>query len=301
MANRSRLVLALAALYVIWGTTYLVIKWAVGDGGIPPMTMAALRFIFPGLALVAWTASRGAPRITRAMVGRAFLLGGLMLAIGNGAVTLAETRMPSGIAALLVATVPLWAAVWERVFEGGKPTPWTLAGLALGLAGVALLSQERGGWIGGVEPLYVLAIVLGSSAWALGSILSRRGTPPVNFWQDLGLQMIAGSIVLAGLAVYRNEWSGFDVTAVGGRAWLSVAYLSIFGSVVALGAFLWLLRNTTPAVATTYAFVNPVVAVAAGSIVDKEPFTSVVFGAAVLIVAAVVAILWDKAHRPKPA
>ncbi|MES2154481.1 MAG: EamA family transporter [bacterium] len=292
--RRTGIVLALGALYVIWGTTYFGIREAVAS--IPPLLMASLRFLAPGAILYAWT-RRKAGRPTQAQWRRAFLVGGLMLAVGNGTVSLVETRMPSGIAALLVAMVPLWTAVWEWGLEHRPPNAFVVAGLALGLAGVGVLSRQGEGWTGGVEPLFFGIIMVGSLCWALGSILARRPGRPTSAWQDLAMQMLAGGALLALGSAALGEPVGFHPSLVPLSAWLWVLYLSVFGSVVALGCYLWLLRSTSPAVATTYAFVNPAVAVAVGSIAGHEPVTAITLAASVLIVGAVVLIVWSKARR----
>ncbi len=295
-ATTTNIILALLAIYLIWGTTYYGIKVAVGS--IPPLLMAAIRWLIPGAALYIWTRLRGDGKPTRAAWRRAWLLGLLLMAIGNGAVTLAEElHMPSGVAALVVATVPLWSAVLEWALGGKRPGLLVAAGLAFGLAGVAVLSRESGGWEGGVDLRVVALPLFGSAFWALGSLLSRRGEPPSSRWQDLGMQMLTGGVILTVAGGLRGEFTGWNPHLVTRDAALAVLYLSVFGSVVAMACYLWLLRATTPAVATTYAFVNPAVAVAVGAMLAKEPLTPLTVAAASLIVLAVALIVWSKAGR----
>jgi len=297
-ATTTRIAFALAAIYIIWGTTYFGIKVAVES--VPPLLMAGIRWLIPGFGLYVWTRLRGDGKPTWPAWRRALVLGFLLMAVGNGAVTLAEKRMPSGVAALIVATVPLWAAVLEWGLEGKRPGPLVGAGLGLGLAGVAILSQEGGGWVGGVDLRYVALPFFGSAGWALGSLLSRRGERPASPWQDLALQMLAGGAYLAIGGALRGELVGWNPMAVTRDAALAVLYLIVFGSVVAMACYLWLLRATTPAVATTYAFVNPAVAVAVGALVGHEPLTPLTVAAATLIVLAVGLIVWSRARRPVP-
>lgn len=296
-ASTANVVVALLAIYVIWGTTYYGIKVAVGT--IPPLLMAAVRWLIPGICLYVWTRLRGKGRPTAAAWRRAWLLGLLLMAIGNGAVTLAEElHMPSGVAALVVATVPLWSALLEWAMGGNRPGPLVAGGLALGLAGVAILSRESGGWVGGVDLRVVALPFFGSAFWALGSLLSRRGTQPASRWQDLGMQMMTGGAILAVGGALRGELSDLHPSLITRGAILAVLYLSLFGSVVAMACYLWLLRATSPAIATTYAFVNPAVAVAVGALLAQEPVTPITLAAATLIVLAVALIVWAKAKTP---
>jgi len=282
-----RIALALAALYVIWGTTYYVIRATVRD--VPPLSMAALRFLAPGLVLLAVSVARhGWPTV--AHWRRGAVVGILMLTIGNGAVTYGETRMPSGLAALLVTAVPMWAVGLDWVFTRKRPSASVLAGLALGAAGVAVLvSRDTGGWTGGFDPRIALLIPVGSACWALGSLRSRRKDAP-DFWTDLAVQMLAGGAALAVAGGALGEWPHLHWAGLR-PALPGILYLSVFGSVVALGCFLWLLRVTTPAVATTYAFVNPAVAVVLAMSLGDQPFSAVVLGATALVIAGVALIV----------
>lgn len=307
-ADRTlRIVAAQAALYLIWGTTYYVIRQAVQV--MPPLTMASIRFLVPGILLYAWTRWRGDGAPTPAAWVRALVVGGLMLAVGNGAVSYAVTRMPSGVAALLVATVPMWAVALDWLLGKNRPRALAIGGLVMGMAGVALLaSRDSGGWTCGpdtqcevaFQPALMLLIVLGSACWALGSLRSRRGDAPGSFWQDLAMQMLAGGALLAVAGAALGEPAQFHPTAVPWQAWAGIAYLSLFGSVVALGCFLWLLRTTSPAVATTYAFVNPAVAVLVAVGLGDQPMSWPVAASAMLIVAGVALIVAGRKQRPGP-
>jgi drug/metabolite transporter (DMT)-like permease len=263
--------------------------------------MAAIRFVLPGAALYAWTRWQGHGPPDRAAWMRGAILGGLMLTIGNGAVTYGVTRMPSGLAALLVASVPMWAVAFEWM-RGTRPRPIVVAGLLVGLVGVALLSRrDSSGWTGEFDIAFVLLILAGSASWAWGSLRSRAGAAPKSFWQDLALQMVLGGAFLGVLGAMTGEWQAVDLMAVSWTAWAGVLYLSVFGSVVALACFLWLLRSTTPAVATTYAFVNPAVAVAVGAWLGREPLTLAIVSASALIVGGVALIVAGKRAPREPA
>jgi drug/metabolite transporter (DMT)-like permease len=299
--RKLRVVAALVALYVIWGTTYYVIRLAVQE--IPPLSMAAIRFLLPGAALYAWRRLRGSPAPGRRDWGRAALLGTLMLAIGNGTVSVAETRMPSGVAALLVAMVPMWAVGLDWGLDRNRPPARVVAGLLLGICGVAVLGAfDTGGWtcqegcLEAYTPAFVLLVAVGSACWALGSLRSRKGEAPRDFWLDLGMQMLAGGTVLALAGAVLGEPARFDPAQVPWEAWAGVLYLSVLGSVVALGCFLWLLRTTSPAVATTYAFVNPAVAVLLAAALGETPTSWPVLAASGLIVAGVALIVSGRAR-----
>lgn len=296
--SRGRLAAAFAVLYLVWGSTYLGILWAVQ--AIPPLLMAGSRFMAAGLLL--WLVARPRPGEASRPTGRdwlwGFALGFLMLFLGNGLLSMAEREMPTGVAALLIASVPLWLVVLEALHLRKAPRPLVAGGLALGFAGVALLATSKEGWASGeVNVLYVAAVLLGSLGWAFGSLLSRRSPIRLPLLRSVALQMACGGLLmfLAGLAL--GEHHGFTLAAVTQRAALSWLYLVTFGSVLAFTCYSWVLRQVPAAVAGTYAFVNPVVAVAIGALVLHEPFGLRTGLAAVLVVAAVMAITYSKARR----
>jgi drug/metabolite transporter (DMT)-like permease len=291
----AKLGLALSALYLIWGTTYLGMR--IGVVNIPPLVLAALRFLLAGGLLFAWTTWRKVPAPSSRAWLRGLAIGTLMLTIGNGTVIYAIFNgMPSGVAALIVAMVPVWIVFLDWVLRGPRPRWELAAALVLGIGGVAVLAQEKGGWAHGVDVRLIFVIVSGSACWALGSLLSRKNQGP-SFWQDIAIQALCGGAVLTIAAALDGELGHFHPSLVPGTTWLVLLYLSLFGSIVALGAYAWLLRNTTPAVATTYAFVNPVIAVAVGALFAGELVTKWTLGAGALIVAAVILIVWSKARR----
>ncbi|MCA1812222.1 MAG: EamA family transporter [Halobacteriales archaeon] len=306
MTGKARLpvLLAFAVVYVVWGSTYLAIHDAVLT--IPPFLMAGIRFLVAGGLLYGWTVARGEGAPPRAAWPRALALGFLMLAGGNGFLSLAEQAMPTGVAALLIATVPMWVVALEGALERKPPGRQVLVGLGVGLVGVAILSGTADGWQGGVNPLYVGLVLLGSAMWAWGSLLSRRPVagPTASLAQSTALQMLCGGAILLTAGLLRGEADGWQVAQVSLRSALSLLYLSLFGSILALTCYLWLLRTVPPALASTYAFVNPVVAVLIGTLALGEPITLRLLAASALIVAAVALIVHAKARgtfRRKPA
>jgi drug/metabolite transporter (DMT)-like permease len=264
-------VLALGIVYVVWGSTYLAIRWALET--IPPFTMASTRYLVAGGVLLAWVKARGAPRIELRDLRPAFLVGGLMLLCGNGGVVWAEQRVGSGLAALLVAVEPLF-----------------IVGVGLGVAGVVLLVGPVGQGGERADLAGAGAVLFAAFAWALGSLLSRHFTPSASPLQATALQMLAGGILLGGASGLAGEWSRFSPGLVSAKSAASVAYLVVFGSLVAFTAYIWLLRAASPALVSTYAFVNPVVAVFLGWLLAHEEVGLRTVLAAAVIVGAVVLI-----------
>ncbi len=285
-APRGRLLLAFAAIYVVWGSTYLAIRFAIET--IPPFFVAGSRHLVAGTLLYAWARGRGAAPPTRAEWLTAAGLGALMLLGGNGAVTWSEQRVPSGLAAVIVATVPLWMVL----LEGKRPTRRVVFGLGLGLAGIGLLvgPGEIAG-VGRVDPLGALVLVGGSLSWAIGSLRGRKARLPASPQVSTAAQMLTGGGLLLVLGLATGEGPRLAAAAVSSRSLLSVAYLVVFGSLIGFSAYVWLMRVSTPARVATYAYVNPVVAVALGAAFGGEPLTARTLAASAIIVLAVVAIV----------
>jgi drug/metabolite transporter (DMT)-like permease len=287
-------VAAFAAVYVVWGSTYLAILFAIET--IPPFLMAGARFLVSGAALYAWTRSRGAPRPTRANWRAAAVVGAFLLVGGNGGVAWSEQRVPSGLAALLVATVPLWMVLLDWWRGGGaRPTGRTWAGIAVGFLGLGILvgpAELLGG--GAADPLGAGVLVLASVLWAIGSVDSRRAALPESPFQATAMEMLAGGALLVLVGSATGEWGRFDPAAVSGRSLLALAYLIAFGSCVGFTAYIWLLRHVEVAKVSTYAYVNPVVAVFLGWLLAGEPVTARTLAAAAVIVVAVAFITSSK-------
>ena len=291
------LLAALATVYIVWGSTYLGIKVALE--GFPPMLLGAIRFLIAGALLYAWTSrSAQAARPTLRQWGAAALAGTLMLVGGNGAVTWAEQRIDSSVAALLVASVPLWMALLARVFQGERLRRAAVIGLLLGFVGVGVLVRPT---TEGVSILPSLAVVVGALGWAAGSIYMRRAPMPVHALQGTSMQMLAGGVVFGLIALANGEVGQFDTADVTWRAAGALAYLMLFGSILAFSAYTWLLRNAKPSVVSTYAYVNPFVAVLLGALLLAEPVTSGMAVAAVLIIAGVALIVTPARGRVRNA
>ena len=278
---------AFAAVYLVWGSTYLAILFAIET--LPPFLMAGARFLVSGAALYAWARARGAPRPTRANWRATAVVGAFLLVGGNGGVTWAEQRVPSGLAALLVATVPLWMVLldWWRG-GGGRPTGRTWAGIAVGFLGLGILvgpAELLGG--GAADPLGAGVLVLASVLWAVGSVYSGRAALPDSPLQATGMEMLAGGAMLAVLGSAAGEWGRLDPGAVSPRSLLALAYLIVFGAGVGFTAYIWLLRHVEVAKVSTYAYVNPVVAVFLGWLLAGEQVTARTLAAAAVIVVAV--------------
>lgn len=295
---RRRLWIALSfvTVWFVWGSTYLAI--AIGIETLPPFTMAGTRFLVAGLAVLGWCALRGI-RITEPAHWRsAAVLGALMLAGGNGGVTWAEQSVPSSVAALIITTVPLWMTFLDgTVYGGRRATVRTWAGLALGFLGMVGLLRPSGDELGTL-PLAGALVLLGSScAWANGSLLARRLAQPRSALGFLGAQMTSGGVILLTLAAASGEFAGFDPGGVSLRSVLALGYLAVFGSILSLSAYMYLLRQVPASAVGTYAFVNPVIAVLLGWSIAGEPLTPRVLLAGGMIVLAVVVILAPARRR----
>jgi drug/metabolite transporter (DMT)-like permease len=300
-ASKAKLALAFAALYTIWGSTYLAIKFAVET--IPPYTMSGARFIVSGLILYVASRWRGSPAPTRREWRDAVIVGALLLAGGNGAVGWAEQRVPSGITALLVASVPMWAVLIDWIRPHGKqPSLVVSIGLLIGLAGVGILAAPEFG-SGGSSAVAVGAVVLilGSISWAAGSIFSRQSARPSSALMSTALQMIGGSAFLLLIGVALGELGRLDPAAITLKSFLGWAYLVTFGGLIGFTAYSYVLRETTPAKATTYAYVNPIVAVLLGWAFANEPITMQTIVAAGIILAGVAMISLAGAGRSERA
>jgi drug/metabolite transporter (DMT)-like permease len=298
--DRAPLLAAFAAVYLVWGSTYLAIRYAIET--LPPFLMAGARFLFAGAVLAGWALLRGAERPTARQWGTTAIIGAFLLLGGNAAVVWAEQRVPSGLAALLVATVPLWMVLIDRLRPGGRhPGGRVLLGVALGLAGVALL-VGRGEFAGGrgVDPAGAAALVAGSLSWALGSMYAKTAKLPASPLLATGMEMLCGGLLLLLAGSFTGEWSGLDLAQVSLRSWLALGYLVTFGSLIGFTAYVYVLGRSTPAMATTYAFVNPVVAVFLGWALAGEPVSARTALAAAIIVAAVVVITVVDSGRAAP-
>ena len=288
--SRVSLVAAFAAVYVIWGSTYLAIRWGVAE--IPPFLMAGGRFLGAGAVFVALAVHRGAARPTARDWLTTGLIGLLMAAGGNGLVSWALQRVPSGIGALLVSMVPFWVALadWVRP-HGNRPRGHVILGLTLGFTGVALLVNPTD--LAGARTLDAVgagAIVIASLLWATGSVCSRYAPQPASHWLSAGMQMLGGGAVLMALSAASGELATLDWSTVSPAAFGAWIYVAAFGS-VAYGCYLWLLKASTPAKAATYAYVNPVIALILGYLLAGETLTLWSMGCSAVVVVGVLLVV----------
>lgn len=287
---------AFAVVYLVWGSTYFAIR--IGLQSLPPLLMAGSRFLVAGTVLAAWAFARGASLPTRGQWLRAAVAGILMLVSGNGCVTWAEQYVPSGTAALLVASEPFWLVLIAWGFFGGRrPGVRTSLGLVTGLLGVGLLVSPEGGDTGGMMLAGSLAIVFAALTWAIGSLFLRTADLPASPRLSTGMQMLTGGAILAAFGLLRGEATGFNPAAVTTPSVLAWLYLIGFGSILAFSAYGYLISATTPARLSTYAYVNPVVAVLLGSLVGREPIGPLGWLAMVIIVASVALVTTGDTER----
>jgi drug/metabolite transporter (DMT)-like permease len=296
-ARRGPVIAAFLAVYLIWGSTYLGIRFAIET--IPPFLLSSARFTLAGVILFAIAKVRGAPNATWPQFRTAAIVGSLLM-LANSLVGVAEARIPSGVAALLVAMTPLFMVLLEWGWPGGKrPTLLIAIGLFIGLGGVAALVGV--GSLGGgsrIDPIGAATVIAGSLAWSSGSIYSRHAPRPSSALMMSAIQMLVGGVFVGIIGVIRGEASTFELAAVSLRSFLAWAYLLVFGSLVAFTAFVYLLRVSTPARVATYAYVNPVVAVVLGWMFAGEAISTRMIVSAAIIVAGVALITAAEGRTP---
>jgi len=293
-AHRFKLLLAFAAIYLIWGSTYLAIRVAVET--FPPFMMAAFRFLIAGTALFAFVRARGFPWPSarqwrdQAVVGIFLLLG------GNAVVSWSEQRVPSGVTTLILGASPLSMVVLEWLRPGGRrPTIGLLAGLGIGIAGLCLLLGRDAIPAGNRPPAAcVLALLLASVSWWIGSIYSKHAPTQTATLPASAMQMLLGGVAVLVTGLWVGEGSRLQVAAISGPSWAAFSYLVVVGSLLAFPVYGWLLENSTPAKVSTFAYVNPVIAVILGWAILNEPLTLRMAVAAAIIVGAVALITVQK-------
>jgi len=291
MRASSLLLASFAAVYFLWGSTFLAIR--IGVESFPPLVLAGLRHLSVGLVLypVFRRVSREKPTLRQWRT--TIVTGVLLLLCGNGTVSWAEKVIPSGIAALLVATVTLWMVLVDWFRPGGsRPAPRVLAGLVLGFAGMALLVGPK--HLGGAErvnPLGAFALVLASLAWAIGSIYSKHHPIPNSAMLGVAMQTIAGGTALLVVAGISGEYHELHLAQVTLRSWLALGYLAVFGSALGFSAYVYILKHGTAARVATYAFVNPVVALFLGWLLGGEALTLRTILASAVILTAVILVI----------
>jgi drug/metabolite transporter (DMT)-like permease len=300
---KSRIWLALIVVYIAWGSTYLAIRFAVES--IPPFLMAATRFLVAGAVMVFWRRMAGDAWPKRIQWRSAAVVGLFLLLGGNGGVTWAEQYVSSGFAALMVASIPLWMVLFKAAWSGGKLPNWqTMLGVLLGLAGIVILvgptaitgSHSRGELFG------VVALLLASLSWAVGSVYSRRADLPKSSLMGTGIEMLAGSAGLFLAGTLSGEWSRLDIAAITPRSVAGLGYLIVAGSLMGFAAYTWLLRVAPTSLVSTYAYVNPVIAVILGSVLAQEELTPRILVSTLVILFSVVVINRARTNtlRPSP-
>ena len=302
--STAAVAVALLIVYVVWGSTYLAIAYMIET--MPPLLAAGARHAVAGLLMLgvlmahARLRRRGeSERPTAEHWRSAAIIGVLLLLGGNGGVVLSELLIPSGVAAVLVATLPIWLAVFEAILTRQRPSGLVIGGLVAGIVGVAVLLVPVQG-IEGLNPVGVILVVGAALSWAVGSLYARRAPLPRSGFLATGMEMLAGGIacLLAGVLV--GEVGRTNVAAFSVESVLALAYLIVFGSIVAFTAYTWLLAHVPVSTVGTYAYVNPIVAVVLGAIFLSEPITPRTLIAAAIIIGAVVAMVSGRPRAVAP-
>jgi drug/metabolite transporter (DMT)-like permease len=289
-----RLLFAFFAIYVVWGSTYLAIKVAVET--IPPLATAGVRHLVAGLILFVWARGWRA-RLTAVEWRASLVVGALFFLIGHGTLHWAEQTVASGVAALLVATEPLWIALFMPAVGASRWTARRVAGLAAGLIGVALLVSPDALVAGRRQLWGSVVILIGAMSWALGIRYSSTAPLPRDPFVRTATTLLCGAALLLAASVTTGEMARLDLGRVSGRSLLGLGYLIVFGSVVAFSAYTWLLERCSATLVATHTYVNPVIAVLLGWAFAREPLTVRVIGATALILAAVVFLKSDASRR----
>jgi len=294
---KFRIAVAMLAIYLVWGSTYLAIRFAVET--IPPFIMAGTRYLFPGLLLMVWRRLAGDPAPTRRQWLSGAIVGLFLLLGGNGLVSWAEQRVESGIAALIIGTVPIWMVIFDAVLTRIRPRWQVIVGLLTGFGGIIFLIGPES--LFGQHPRYDLlgigVLVLAAFLWAIGSIYSRDADLPRSPLLGTSIEMLAGSVGLYIASLLTGEWKTFNIGAVSQQSVLGLLYLIVLGTLVGFVAYTWLLRNAPISLVSTYAYVNPLVAILLGNWLVQEPLNWEVALAVAIIIGSVVLI---NSFRRKP-
>jgi len=284
----------LITIYIVWGSTYLAIRFAIET--IPPFLMASARFTIAGLVLYIWRRLAGDPKPSRREWISAGIVGLLLLMVGNGGVTWAEQTVNSGIVALLIGTVPLWVVLVDALRPGGRWPGWQgLFGVLLGVLGIFILVNPWGSGTGlKLDLLGAAVVLLAAASWAAGSVYSRSAPLPKSPLMGTSLEMLVGGGALLILGTITGEWSQVNWVSISTKSILGLLYLIVFGSLIGYATYTWLLRVAPTSLVATYAYVNPLIAILLGSLLAQEPVTSQIVLAAAVIIGAV--FLINSAH-----
>jgi drug/metabolite transporter (DMT)-like permease len=296
-----KILLAFGIVYFVWGSTFLAIR--VGVREVPPFLLAAIRFLIAGFVLYAWTAARGerSPNVRQWI--SAFVLAVPVFVLNYGLLFWAEQRVPSGVAAVMLATTPAFMALSEIVFLGTQRLTLRLVvALLVGIAGVAVL-MNRSWSLGGpaIDRAGAVALIVAAIAWSIAAVLTRKLPLPASKFMSSGTQMLAGGVLLTAAAGALGEFRAFRPSAVSVSAWLSLLYLIVAGAIVAFTAYVWLIHHESPTKVGTYAYVNPVIAVLLGYLLGDEALGARTVLGTLFVLISVVVITTTPAKRPAPA
>jgi drug/metabolite transporter (DMT)-like permease len=296
METRPRLAQILAAftgVYIIWGTTFLALALAIRS--IPPFISGGVRFLIAAALMYAWLRWREPRPFEGLKIGGAVLCGVLLSGIGNGFVVWSQQGLPSGIAALFVGALPVTTLILDRLFFSKKtPSVQSMLGVAIGLAGIVILSSNTMSFSADVRPIHVVAVLTAGLGWSLGTLLQRRYVPSHRVMGFTCLQMLAGGVFQFAMSLLDREWGGFQPSHIQWQSILAVAYLVVFGSLVAVNCYSFLVAHVAPQKVTTYALVNPVIALALGAIVLDERITPSAILSTVLVLVGVALVLFQR-------
>jgi drug/metabolite transporter (DMT)-like permease len=283
---------AFAGIYIIWGTTYLAIAFAVHT--MPPFISGVARFALAGLLMYVWLRARNPRPFAGVNVPMMALTGVLLSGIGNGFVLWAQQGIPSGIAALIVASVPVLVLIFDWAFFSKRaPTKQALFGIAVAIAGVATIVMHTRTLSGNAQPMYVIAMLLATTGWSFGTLIQKRAATQATVLSFTCGQMLFGAAAQLLLSLATGEWSRFDPAAISWQGVVAILYLVVFGSIIGLNCYLWLLTRVAAPKVATYALVNPVVAMVLGAAVLSERVTLLAMVAAVLVLVGVALIVFQ--------
>ncbi|MGD0740071.1 MAG: EamA family transporter [Terracidiphilus sp.] len=303
-APRWKTLLAFGIIYFVWGATFFAIR--VGVREVPPLLFAAMRFVAAGLLVYLWATVKKEQQPTVRQWLSAFLLAFLIFVVDYGILFWAEQRVPSGIAAVILATIPAFMALSEiMILRTQRLTPRLSVALLAGIAGVAVLMSHsidlgKLGKLGGtpIDTAGAVGLIIGAISWSIASALARKLPLPSSKVMSSGAQMLAGGVMLVAVSAARGEWHGFNLFAVSGAAWIALAYLVFAGSIAGFTAYVWLLHHESPTKVGTYAYVNPVVAVIIGYFLGGEPLGARTVLGGIFVLASVITITSMRTKTP---
>jgi drug/metabolite transporter (DMT)-like permease len=287
---------AFAGIYVIWSTTYLAIALAIRT--VPPFTVGAVRYLTAGSLMYAWLRTRESRPFDGLNIGGTILCGVLMSGVGNGLVMWAQQGIPSGVAALFVASLPMLILLFDwAFFSRQRPARLATIGVLVGLAGMTVLATHAGGLSGRIHPIHMLAVLVAEIAWAVATLLQRRFVPARRILNFTCLQLLAGGVFQLTAAIVGRDWVALSAHGVAGVSLLAVAYLTIMGTLVANNCYSYLIAHVSAHKVSTYALVNPVIALALGVVILGEKVSWAMLIASALVLLGVALILFQGMRR----